>query len=123
MQLKIGNAVSFIIDVVDACGDVVSNLPSTTEIVFMIKENIDDVDELALVTKRKSNGDITVDDPELGSVTVSVKPADTYDADPGTYFYALELTYSPTNKVELDLKENDVYLNTIELVQEVIRGV
>jgi hypothetical protein len=121
LSVKVGNAVDFIFQVLDANGDLVTNLTAATAVKFMAKTNKTDLDASALISKDLTNG-ITVDDPSLGYIKVSLTSANTTIA-AGRYFYALQIEWL-TQKVELDIFENitdSAHSDILVMIQDVVR--
>ena len=121
MDLKRGNYATLQITVRDSSGALVTNLATATEVYFMIKENWDDTNASALVSKSLSDG-VSVDTPSTGIVTVLIETPDTASIDPGTYYMALQIEYSADNQQEPNLVENSTVINKITLTEDIIRS-
>ena len=122
MDLKIGNSVELIYAIKDDNGNLITNLASMAQIKFMIKENADDLDAVALVSKILGAG-VTADYPVTGYVRVIIDSADTIKTPalvPGEKYMAVQIE-GATTKYEIDLKENKVITNKINLYEDVIR--
>jgi len=120
MELKIGNAKTFIFAIKSEAGTLLTDLATATSIKFMIKENADDADSAAIVSKTLGAG-ITANAPSTGYITVTVNAGDTTTATAaGQKYVALQITYSATNIIEIELKESNFVSNKIDLVEDVI---
>lgn len=123
MQLKKGNNATIVFkEIKDSDGNIITNLSTAAEVYFMIKQNEIDADIDAKLSKSLTGGGITVDDPEVGSVTVVVESGDTDNIDAGIYFMALQIVYSAMNQNEINITENNKVIRTIEIEQDIIRG-
>lgn len=106
MQLKKGNAVTIGILVKDSGGAIVGNLSTATDVVFVMKINKTDKDEDAVVKKDLATG-ITVDDPSLGYIKIPLTSTD-MDITAKNYFLAVQIIYSATNKIEINIRDTEL---------------
>jgi len=123
MRLKIGNKLVLDVAIKDADGVLITDLATATAVKFMIKENWNDLDAAAIVSKSLSNG-IVVDTPSTGYIRVTILSTDTSGiatATPGDKYCALQIEYSASNKIEVDLLDGSTETNLIELIEDVIR--
>ncbi len=120
MQIKRGNAYSIPIPVKDSDGAAITNLASCTDIIFTLKKKQTDTDDDAALKKLKA--DMVVDTPATGTLTINLTSVDTL-INKGKYFMGLQLNYSDTNKLEINLADtNGNKLNTITVLQDTVRG-
>jgi hypothetical protein len=115
MQLKRGNSVNLKILVKDSLGNIIENLALATAVKFVMKINKSDDDAHAVVSKNLTNG-IVVDYPSIGYISISLTSTD-MTINPINYFWGVQITWSPTNVVEIDIKDVDVTnVNPLEAV-------
>lgn len=121
MQIKRGNKADLQFIVKDASGNIVSNLNVATNIQFVLKNNKSDPDDNAVVLKNLANG-ITIDTPVIGNCTVSLSSVD-MDIEAKNYFWALKITFSPTNMQEVNIRNTDIkdinYIDYISVVENI----
>ena len=86
-----------------------------------MKRNKEDSDEEALILKKKTLGQITVDDPDTGYVKVSLLADDT-DIAPGLYFAGLQLDYGNGKVYEVDIYVDSQQIETFKVKQDIVRG-
>lgn len=118
MDIKKGNSVTLRIAAKDADGNVITNLSTATTVKYMVKTNKTDLDTDAEISKSLING-IVVDTPVTGTIQVSLTSTDT-DIDAKTYYQALQIEYSATDKQEITLKESDCVINSLTILQDII---
>ena len=120
MRIKKGNTITLKITCKDSDGVLISDLATTTEVRFMLKNNKTDENASAVITKLKSLGEITVDDPTTGIVKFTLSATDTTQT-PKNYYAALQLEY-PTKTEEINLKDsNGDVIDIIEIYQDITR--
>ena len=108
------------VPVTDSTGAVVTNLATATAVYFMIKENRTDANTDALVNIPA--GQITVDDPIQGTVSVRILNGDTEGVEAGNYYMGLQIVYAGGIVQEINLKEQGAVTDRIKLSQDVVRG-
>ena len=114
MNIKQGNAPTIKMSLKGDKNVSLTNLADTTGIIFLVKENKTDADADALITKAKT--DMTWDTPSLGDLNIPLTSTDT-DIPVGNYYYGVQLVYSATNQIEIELKDN-----TFNITQDIVRG-
>lgn len=119
MNLKKGNTKTFIFKIKDSDEYLLTHLSEAIAIKFMVKKNKDDLDVNAIISKNLTNG-ISINVPSTGYITVVVNSTDA-NVDTGKYWVGLQIEFSSTNKVEVDLKENKQIIDTIDINQDIIR--
>lgn len=120
LEIKKGNAAAIEILCYDNSGTALTDLSSTTEITFQVREERDDT-STAIIEKTKTAGAITVNDPSSGYITIALVPADTSSLTVKKYYFAVELTYSATVKYELNVYVDNIKTDIFDLVQDVVR--
>lgn len=124
MQLKRGNKADLQFIVKDTDGNIVSNLATATDIVFVLKINKTDIDDDAVIYKNLADG-ITIDIPSVGNVIVSMSSVD-MNIDARNYFMALKIIYSATNSQEVSIKNLNVqdinYLDSVAVVENIVHA-
>lgn len=118
MQIKRGNSATLQFEVRDQDDVLVSDLATAIAVKFMLKKFATDTDLEAIVSKSLGDG-VTVDDPSTGFISVALTSTDT-DIDARKYYFALQVEYSATNKIEINIKEADCEINTIDVTQDII---
>ena len=119
MDVKKENYVTFQMGpVIDVNGAIIINLATTTEVTFAVKTDKTDIDADALILKRKTLGELTVDDPDTGYVTVTLSDSDTNLL--GDYFMALQLEWA-ADKQEINLTEDGKISDRLSIKQDIIR--
>lgn len=119
--IKKGNTATLKVTVRDESGTLISDLASTTEIYFMLKNNATDLDAEAILSVSKTGGEITVDDPTTGIVKISLTSTVT-DITAKQYSAALQLKYAASTQ-EINLKDsNSNETNKVSIQQDIIRG-
>lgn len=102
-----------------ACYDkndvLLTNLAAATSIRFHVKET---KTGSPLIEKTKGDG-LAVNTPTQGYIRVTILPTET-DIEPATYYMALEIIYSVTEKYECILKINNVETMDFVIEQDVI---
>ncbi len=121
VELKRGNAYDIEFLVKDKDGNPVQDLADTQEIIFMLKRDISDPDEEAVVEKRKTLGHIEVNQPDIGYLRVRLLADDT-DQEPGLYYVGLQLDYGNGKVYEVDLFKDGQIIETFKIKPDVIRG-
>jgi len=119
MRIKKGNQIKTQIEIIDIDKNPVTNLATAATVTFMLKKNITDLDVNAVLTKTLANG-VSVNNPVLGSVLVTIDTPDTVNINPGTYYMALQIVYTGVNHQEVDLTESDDAIETVEIVEDII---
>ena len=119
MHVIKGNYKSFCILLKNSDNEVVTDLSSAVDILFLVKNKKTDADEDAVISKSKD--DMSLNDPSTGYIKVSVTSADT-SIDPGSYYVGLQVNYSSTEKIEIGLFEDGRETGTFAIIQDVVRG-
>ena len=114
LEIKKGNTATLEFKLVDNSNQLLTNLASTTEIFFMVKVAKTDSDIDAVIIKKKTLGEIIVDDPSAGFVKVSLTATDT-DITVKTYYMGLQLEFGAVIN-EIDTEDEFV------ITQDIIRG-
>ena len=98
----------------------VDNLAIATEIKFQIKK--DNTDAVALVEKTAVlGGGIEVDTPSAGYLRITLLPVDTGTTlSVGDYFMAVQITWSPTEIYEVNIKIDDIKTERFRIKQDII---
>lgn len=121
MIRKYGNYTVFDIPVKDENGTLLTDLSTATAIKYMIKEDKEDLDSAALISKYIGSG-VSRDVPAIGYVRIIIQSSDFTAVSPDVkYFHALQIEYSSDYKYEVDLVENDQITEDITFVQDTIR--
>jgi hypothetical protein len=115
-ELKVGNAVTLKVKVADKFDNIINDLSTAEEITFMIKTELNDDDTEAKIHKRKTEGEIIVDSPETGYLSIYIDSEDA-TVDYGFYYWMVEVKYSNIKKTEFPKKPEKVYF-----IQDGIRG-
>lgn len=118
MNIKKGNAFDFIFKIIDTEDNLVTDLATAIAIKFMVKKAISDNDLAALINKNLGDG-ITVDLPTIGYITVNLDSNDT-NINAGAYYFALQIEYAVDEKIEVNLKEGDCVINSLNVIQDII---
>lgn len=122
MQIKKGDNKNLIISLKDSVGNVISDLPTTTEIIFLFKKCKTDADAEALIIKKKTLAEILIDNPAPGDLKINLDSNDT-NITPGNYPVGVKLIYSATRKNEVDLFDKDnVAFDKIKICQNTVEG-
>lgn len=122
MLWKRGNTIPLIFGPVkDQDGVTVPDLATATHLYFMVKEDEDDADLAALISRDETT--MTVDSPSTGWITMTaLTPAETIlIIDAAKNYIALEIYYSATESYEIDLTENEQIINYILAQKKMIR--
>lgn len=120
-SMKKGNKFTFSVLVKDRTGTTVTNLGTSTEIYYMIKESDTDADNLALVSLTETDGDIVVDSPSTGYLSITIPAADTESIDlssQNVFFHGVQIDYPSSDIQEINLSQGD----TVKIIQDVVRG-
>lgn len=118
MIIKIGNSVSIRAKVTDASGAIVTNLQTASGIRFMVKNNREDLNISALISKTNGAG-IIVDSPATGWLTIDLSNADTL-IPVGIKYFGIQVEYLGGVQ-EVFVKENGKIFDEINFIQDVIR--
>jgi hypothetical protein len=122
VNIKKGNAVNLQTLVKDSNNVILTNLSSTTEIIFVLKKNKTDLDSESLIIKKKSLSEISIDYPSIGYLSIALNSDDT-NIDIDTYYFAIQLQYTPETKIELNLLDNNgIQSDRIKISQDIIHG-
>jgi len=113
LRIKSGNTVAFEIACYDQDDNLLTNLSATTEIIFKII-----MDESNAITKKKSLGEITVDDPNQGYLTIPLSSDDTKDYS-GICYIAIELRWASSTE-EMNLFVDDEETDKIGIKADII---
>lgn len=116
MQIKSGNDVVLEIECKDQDGVLIDNLATTTEIICEIKTSKAIV--VPTITKKKTLGEILVNDPSTGYVKVIINSVDTVSLN-DEYYIAVELRWAG-NTQEIDLADEDGDFETILIKEDII---
>jgi len=114
MIIKKGNAVDIKMELKSSTGSPIDDLASTTGIIFVVKTAKTDADGSALISKAKT--DMTIDDPNTGNIIIPLTSTDT-NITVGTYSYGLQLVYSATRQIEIDITDD-----SFTVTQDTVRG-
>lgn len=121
MRLPKGSAQIFRVPLVDQTGAVITNLPSATDVRFMVKKKKTDLDVNAIVSKNIGNG-VAIDTPVQGTVEITFDSQDTSTVAVGQYYMGLQIQYSPTNYIEVFLNENGARSDIFYIDQDVVHA-
>jgi len=113
LRIKSGNTVSFEIACYDQDDNLLTNLSTTTEIIFKII-----IDESDTITKKKSLGEITIDDPGQGYITIPLSADDTKDFS-GICSIAVQLQWADSTE-EMNLYVDDEEIDKIGIKPDLI---
>ena len=117
LTLKVGNTQLFKFTIKNQ-GLPITHLSDAANIVFMIKENQDDLDIEAILTKTLHSGiEINRND-----IIVTIDSADTQLANVGQKYLALQINFSTTDKVEINIIQNGLETQFINIISDIIRG-
>jgi hypothetical protein len=118
MKIFKNNPMTFVIGpLLDSSGDLITNLATAEEIIFVIKENKTDDDGESLLFFDKSSGNIVVDTPSIGCITITADIDDVSSIAVGKYYKSLQI-----DKTEVILTENGKVDDRITITQDIIRG-
>jgi len=118
MNIKRGNAFDFIFEVIDTGGNLVTDLATAIAVKFMVKKAISDSDLEAFISKTLGDG-ITIDLPATGYITVNLDSNDT-NINAGAYYFALQIEYAVNEKKEVNIKEGDCIINSLNVIEDII---
>lgn len=119
MDIKKGNSVTLRVAAQDIDGNIITNLSTATVVKYMVKKNKTDADIDAEISKNLGSG-ITVDTPVTGTIEIILTSDDT-DIDIGNYYQALQIEYSSTDKQEINIKEGNCTINSLTIIQDIVR--
>jgi phage-related baseplate assembly protein len=119
MKVKRGNYKRFAITIKDTAGDVLTDLLTADSILFLVKgsKTADDADAVITIT----DTDMDADQLALGIADFTLSSSDT-DIAPGSYFAGLQINYSTTEKIEIDLYEGGKGTTSFTVTQDIVRG-
>lgn len=120
MILKKGNNKIFVFAIKNTDGNLLAHLAEAIAIKFMVKQYKTDLDSAALISKNLTNG-IKVNYPYSGYIQIEISSTDSENIITGEWWAGLQIEFSSTNKVEVDIKENMKIVETLEITQDVIR--
>ncbi len=107
----------FTIPLQDSNNDPITNLAECSEIVFVLKKEQSDIEPVIKITK--TGGGIEVNNPVVGSVKLNITAIDS-NIEVGSYYIALKLIYSATNKITISLSENNKKIERFKILQNTI---
>jgi len=119
MKVKRGNEKRFTITIKDTAGDVLTDLADADSILLLVKSNKTDADVDAVISK--SDTDMDADQLLLGIVDFTLSSSDT-DIAPDSYFVGLQINYSSTRMIEIDLYEDGKGTTNFTVTQDIVRG-
>lgn len=120
MRIKKGNYIIFQIGIKDQDDQYITDLNTAIEIRYMIKENKTDANEDALVSKTMTDGDILINTPDTGFVSITLVSGDTEGIVAGVKYHSVQIEYSDDNIKEIWLN-SDNGTDRIDIYQDVIR--
>ena len=122
LQIKKANSANLVFTILDNSDtpQVVQNLASASEILFMMKTNKTDTDVSAVVSRSLTSLELTRNDPSVGDITVPLSITDT-DQTIAKYFTALQIEFNGVHH-EVDLTVNGSSIDQIEIIQDIIRS-
>lgn len=120
MQIKKGNYIILQIGIKDQDNNYITDLNIAIEVLYMIKNNKTDLNDDALVIKKMTLGEITINDPSTGYVSIELESSDTENIQAGIKYHAVQIEYSAENIKEIWLKD-DLGTDMIDIYQDVIR--
>ena len=119
MKVKRGNSKRFAITIKDTAGDPLTDLASAEAISLLVKNKRTDADVDAVITVAKTDMDAT--QLTLSIVDFTLSSSDT-DIAPDSYFVGLQINYTSTNKIEIDLYKCGKGTTAFTVTQDIVRG-
>jgi len=119
MKVKRGNYKRFAITIKDSAGSLLTDLASADSILLLVKNSKTDADVDAVITKSKT--DMDSGQLALSIVDFTLSSSDT-DIAPGNYFVGLQINYTSTSKIEIDLYEGGKGTTAFTVTQDIVRG-
>lgn len=120
IRIKKGNTRTLILTPLDADGEGITDLADVTEVYFMVKNSKTDDDDDALISVSETGGEITIDDPETGQITIDLNSTDT-SITPGSYYFGIQLKYA-SSTVEAYIEDDSGIYDTLSITQDIVRG-
>jgi hypothetical protein len=101
---KRGNVLSLEIYLYDENDDLITNLATAESVVFQIKRSRSST--VAAISKSSALGEVLVNNPTVGAVSITVDSDDMEDLDLASYYPAVQVNYTSTRWIEPDLTFN-----------------
>ena len=118
LKIKKENTAELTILCKDKNGVVLTTLAALTEAIFQVRDIKTGV---VIIDKRLSvPGELDIDVPSAGYVTIYLLPADT-NVTPKRYYFALELQWGSNDIYELNLLVDGRESDLFEITQDVVR--